>query len=175
MDVFWRHGFEAASVTQIARAAGASRGALYALHGDKLGLFAAAIDAYAAWTRAAVEAVLAEGLAPRAAARALLSVSVRRLADPDAPDGCLRCRATLENGGLDSRVDRAIAEANAGYRAGMVRLLSEGPLGLSPGEAAREADHLTAVLNGIVVLAEAGAAEETLSGIVDTATAGLPT
>jgi len=47
MKVFWAEGYDAASVDRLARETGMPRATLYQVHGDKEGLFLAAIDHYA--------------------------------------------------------------------------------------------------------------------------------
>jgi AcrR family transcriptional regulator len=54
LEVFLEHGYEGATVDQIAQAAGASKRTLYAHYGDKTGLFRAAVER--AIERYAVEA-----------------------------------------------------------------------------------------------------------------------
>ena len=46
MDVFWLHGYEAASLTDILDATGLAKGSLYKAFGDKKQLFMLALDAY---------------------------------------------------------------------------------------------------------------------------------
>ncbi len=48
MDVFWRNGFGATSIRDLVAATKLNRGSLYNVFGDKAGLFAAVIEAYAA-------------------------------------------------------------------------------------------------------------------------------
>jgi len=45
-DVFWEHGFEGASYTQIMAATGLQKGSLYAAFGDKKSLYLKAISHY---------------------------------------------------------------------------------------------------------------------------------
>jgi TetR/AcrR family transcriptional repressor of nem operon len=46
MDVFWRRGFEGASISEICEKTGLNPGSLYALHGNKRDLFVAAMRQY---------------------------------------------------------------------------------------------------------------------------------
>lgn len=48
MNVFWRNGFEATSIQDLVDATKLNRGSLYNAFGDKAGLFAAVMEAYAA-------------------------------------------------------------------------------------------------------------------------------
>lgn len=159
VEVFWRRGFEGASMAELSVATGASRASLYKM-GDKGALMALALDRYAARFEARVEATLAKGLPMREAVAETLGASADRLCDPAAPPGCLRCRAMLERP-ADPRIVEAAARADAAFLAGMERLV--GPRGA----------FLTAVVNGMVVLAESGASRATLQSVIDAALEAL--
>ena len=167
VEAFWRRGYEGASMDDLVAATGASRASLYRLYGDKGALMAAAVDRYAARFDARVEATLAAGLVGRAAVAETLAASADRLCDPDAPPGCLRCRATLERN-VDPRIEAAVARANAAHAAGMARLLGGGP------EAQAAAPFLSAVVSGMVTLAEAGASRAELQRVIERALSALP-
>ncbi|MEL6465641.1 MAG: TetR/AcrR family transcriptional regulator [Pseudomonadota bacterium] len=168
MDVIWRTGFSGASISDISKASGTSRASLYKLYGDKHAVLAAALDHYAAKFDARVDKTLGDTQDPIEAVSTTLRASADRLSDPKAPNGCLRCRTTLELKGESPVVDEAIERANCAFEANMLRLLAAD--GRAYPQHPSLARFLTATVNGMVVLAEAGASREDLLGLVDHAT-----
>ena len=163
-DTFWQNGFADTSISDLAAASGASRASLYKLYGDKHALLAAALDRYAARFDARVSATLAQTTDPVDAVGITLRASADRLTDPGAPDGCLRCRATLELGGQSALIDGALDRANTAFDANMRRLLNAD--GQSRASDPATAHLLTACVNGMVVMAEAGADRAALENVV---------
>jgi len=90
VEVFWRKGYEGASVSDLTEVMGISRPSLYAAFGDKRGLFFAALDAYEREIgEAPIRAFEAEpelDAALRAFFATALDLSTRT---GDAPRGCL--------------------------------------------------------------------------------------
>lgn len=167
-DTFWRRGYAATSIGDLAAASGAARNSLYKLYGDKGGLLAAAIDRYAARFEARVAATLARGTDPETAVIETLRTSAVRLTDPAAPPGCLRCRATMEMRGQDGRVDAALDRAHRAFEDAMARLLSGGAVDRDTG-IRRASRFLAALVDGMVVLAEAGADRAVLDDVIEAA------
>lgn len=92
---FWRHGWEATTMADLAAATGVQRGSLYNAYGAKALILLLALDAYAARWRAPIEAALAEP-EPKQAMAAFLDVHLARMADPDTPPGCLATATAME-------------------------------------------------------------------------------
>src|SRR5438445_3107154 len=69
MNVFWRKGYEGASLPDLTRAMGINRPSLYAAFGNKESLFRKALDRYAegpgSYVRDALEEPTARGVAER--------------------------------------------------------------------------------------------------------------
>ncbi|MFQ6547668.1 TetR/AcrR family transcriptional regulator [Aestuariibius sp. 2305UL40-4] len=164
-DLFWRKGFAGTSLSDLTDATGAARASFYKLYGDKEALLARALGTYADRFHARVDATLAKGLSPREAVAETLTASADRLADPDAPNGCLRCRTTLEQPEPRADVAAALDRANGGFVMQMERLLT-GDGNPTPRDRQR-ALALTAAVNGMVVLAEAGADRGALQAVID--------
>ncbi|QPH54434.1 TetR/AcrR family transcriptional regulator [Pontivivens ytuae] len=157
-DLFWRQGYGATSLDDLVAASGASRASLYGVWGDKDALFAAALGRYAERFTRRVDAALAETPDRRAALARILNESADRLADGDRPPGCLRCRAMLELRGRPT-LDAALDAAEAAFRTDAARLLGTAP---EDGAVA----FFTAIVDGMVVLAEAGADRATLDAVL---------
>lgn len=168
METFWRRGYAATSIGDLAEATGTARASLYKLFGDKAGALAAALDHYAARYAARVDAILAETSDPAEAVRRSLSASVARLTDTAAPPGCLRCRATMEVAGADPDLDAALARAHVAFERDTARLLRADGRADGP-ETAALVSFLTAVTNGLVTMADAGRAAASLRQAADEA------
>ncbi len=116
MLVFWQHGYEGASLTDLTGAMGVSRPTLYATFGDKLGLFREAVDAYAALKADGVRAALAQPTARRVT-ETLLGLTANERTLP----GCL-----LVQGALVSSTDSdSVREELASIRRQDTALLTE--------------------------------------------------
>jgi AcrR family transcriptional regulator len=97
LEVFWRKGYEGASLAELTEAMGISRPSLYAAFGNKEALFRRALDRYAdgpaAYTREALNAATARQVAER-----LLLGAADALTDPCHPPGCLGVMGALTCG-----------------------------------------------------------------------------
>src|SRR5271165_999117 len=97
MNVFWREGFEGASISDLTKAMGINRPSLYAAFGDKEILFRKVLDRYmegpAAYTHEALNQPTA-----LAVVTALLEGAVNQAANPLYPRGCLMIQAGLACG-----------------------------------------------------------------------------
>src|SRR6202035_3213375 len=87
LKVFWRKGFEGASLPDLTRAMGINRPSMYAAFGNKEALFRRALDRYAQGPAAYVRQALDEPTARRVVER-LLRGAVEALSDPRNPRGC---------------------------------------------------------------------------------------
>ena len=97
MEVFWRHGYEGATIAQLTDAMGINPPSLYAAFGSKEGLLKAALDRYTARRAAWMDDVLSAPTARDVAERMLMGVAERQT-DPANPPGCL-----LVQGGIARR------------------------------------------------------------------------
>src|SRR6516225_7036799 len=88
LKVFWRKGYEGASLPELTRAMGINRPSLYAAFGNKEALFRKVLDRYAEGPAAYVREALTEPTA-RAVAERLLGGAVDLLSGPRGPRGCL--------------------------------------------------------------------------------------
>ncbi|MBN9588039.1 MAG: TetR/AcrR family transcriptional regulator [Alphaproteobacteria bacterium] len=176
MQVFWRKGYEGASMVELTTAMGINSPSLYAAFGSKEGLFRQVLDRYDARRQAFMESVLNAPTAREAAHRFLHGVA-DFVADTGGknPPGCLlmQCGSSCGDDDIPDVVARHRAEKEAALRDRFARAVQEGdlPAGSDPGALAR---YLTTVANGIAVQAAAGDSPEQLHAVADIALASLP-
>src|SRR5215470_17599780 len=97
LQVFWRKGYEGASLPDLTQAMGINRPSLYAAFGNKEALFRKALDRYAEGPAAYLGAALNEPTA-RAIAERLLHGTSDLVTDPRNPRGCLIVHGALACG-----------------------------------------------------------------------------
>jgi AcrR family transcriptional regulator len=174
--VFWRKGYEGASLSDLTLAMGINRPSLYGAFGNKENLFRKALDRYVDGPAAYVREALKEPTA-RAVVERLLSEAASLLSDRRHPPGCLIVQAALSCGEEADSVRRELAArrsaGEAEIRQRLVRARSEGdlPPDSDPADLAR---FVTALIHGMAVQAAGGAGKEELQGIVRTALSGWP-
>jgi AcrR family transcriptional regulator len=96
VHVFWRRGFRATSLNELARELGIEKPSLYAAFGNKEQLFLKALDRYAAGFGLRAIAALEKAPNGKAAVTALLSAFAEQLSDPKTPAGCLIANCAAE-------------------------------------------------------------------------------
>jgi AcrR family transcriptional regulator len=164
MRVFWRMGYEGASLAELTKAMGISPPSLYAAFGSKEGLFKAVLDHYAARREHCLAEVVAAPTAREAAERLLFGL-VDLATDPDEPPGCLLLQGGLSCGvmapGIPQELARRRAELERALTTRFAAALEAGDLPASADPAAL-ARYLSALCNGIAVQAAAGAGRDEL-------------
>ena len=176
MEVFWRRGYEGASLAELTRAMGIRPPSLYMAFGNKDGLFRRALDQYEQKRSGFMEEVLAARTAKAAAERYLFGWA-RLVAGGEDPAGCLLVQGGLACGEAGEGVPQELALRRAGpeaaLRARFERARSEGDL---PGDAdpTTLARYLSTIAYGMAVQASAGATPESLRDIAAAALRGWP-
>lgn len=176
ITVFWRKGYEGASLSDLTGAMGINPPSLYAAFGNKEGLFRAVLERYDERRKTLMEKVLAAADA-KSAAKLYLEGVAEFAADTKGrnPPGCLLVQSGL------SCSDQDIPAMLAQHRAEKERALRErferdrksGNLPKSASPAAL-ASYLVAMSNGMCVQASAGASGKDLSEVVKIALAAWP-
>jgi|SRR4051812_15957438 AcrR family transcriptional regulator len=172
-EVFWRHGYEGASLNDLTEAMGINRPSMYAAYGNKEELFRRAVARYAAVDMAYARAALAEPTA-YAVIEKFLRDNADALTRADRPHGCLSIQGGLAAG---SDAARFLAESRlAGEKAladRLARAVEEGdlPPGTDPAALAR---YVMVVSEGNAVHAAAGVDRASLHATVDIALRALP-
>ncbi|MCI3134293.1 TetR/AcrR family transcriptional regulator [Phenylobacterium aquaticum] len=113
VGLFWRQGYQAASLPDLTTGMGISRSSLYAAFGDKRALFIECLDLYARRTLGLLAAARAE----HPPLEALRQFFERSFGQP----GCLLVNTTLEmadvDDGLSAHAVARLAEVEAGFEA----------------------------------------------------------
>ena len=176
MTVFWRQGYEGASISALTAAMGISTPSLYACFGNKEALFQAVLERYDARRKDFMDAVLAAPDA-RAVAESFLHGLSNFVADTGGanPPGCLLLQSGLSCG--DSEIPELLAaqraEKEAALRGRFERAKKSGDLPQSASAAAL-ARYLMVIANGICVQAASGASAKDLHQVAAMALAGWP-
>ena len=164
MKVFWRKGYEGASLPDLTKAMRINRPSIYAAFGNKQELFKKVLDRYcqgpAAYVREALEAPTARQVAERVLRGAVESQSDRRN-----PRGCLMVQGALACGDHADPIRKELIcrrkTGDEAIRRRFERAVAEGDL---PADADAEglAQYLITVLRGMAVQAAGGANREQL-------------
>lgn len=175
VTVFWRHGYAAASISDLTEATGLSRSSLYQRFHDKDGLFVEALQAYAERVLQRMDAAQAD--TARGRLEALLRAFLPNTAAPQRPAGCLIARSCAEAVDL-SEAGLAAARASAErQRDSLVGIFRRG---IEQGELAPDADidalawHYLGVLQAIVNFPYAGVEDDMLNRMIEVAMSTWP-
>ncbi|MFJ4626910.1 TetR/AcrR family transcriptional regulator [Streptomyces sp. NPDC088847] len=165
MVQFWRAGYAATSVDDLSRATGLNRSSIYSSLGDKDALFLRCLDRYAARYGERYDAALSSAASePLAAVRAFFDVTLKRIADPELPDGCLIAQSAMAIPTLSPAVAAHTKEALGFQRSRLRAALKAGRLPDQDADAF--AEHMAAVNQSLAVMSRAGASPAQLASVV---------
>jgi AcrR family transcriptional regulator len=171
MHVFWRKGFEGASLNDLTAAMGIQPASLYKAFGNKLTLFEKALARYLAGPVAFVHDALNEPTAYAVADR-ILRRTAEFLTEGRSQRGCMTIQAALAGGVEGEPIRRKLialrVKEQDALRRRFERAKSEGDLP-NDGDAADLARFVTALFQGMTVQAINGASREGLLRLSDTA------
>jgi AcrR family transcriptional regulator len=176
MRVFWKHGYEGASLPQLTKAMGINRPSLYAAFGNKESLFRKALDRYQEQTGAMVRNALAQPTA-RGVVEHLLKDMIGA-PTPRGIRGCLLVQGALACADSANSVRKELARRRfAGERAlreRFERAVAEGdlPRGSNPAALAK---YVATFQHGLAVQSSGGVGREELLAVVDVALRAWPT
>ncbi|MET4039000.1 TetR/AcrR family transcriptional regulator [Bradyrhizobium sp. RT6a] len=171
MEVFWRHGYEGATVAQLTEAMGINPPSLYACFGNKEGLLKAALDRYTKLRNVWMDEVVAAPTARDVAERMLMGIADKQT-DPANPPGCLLVQGGIACGTGSESVPFELAARRAEnedqLRDRFIRAKAEGDLKESADPAAL-ARYVSAVSVGMGVMASSGSDREALQQVASVA------
>jgi AcrR family transcriptional regulator len=175
LHVFWRKGYEGASMADLTEAMGITKPSLYAAFGNKEDLFRKALDRYVdgpgGYFRTGLEKATA-----REAVEHILYESVEAVTDPRNP-GCLAVQGALCCGDAAETIKQELmarrSKSEGDLRLRFTRALAEGdlPADADAGDLAR---YVSAILQGMAVQAAGGAPREQLRKLADMAMRSWP-
>jgi AcrR family transcriptional regulator len=176
LEIFWRKGYEGASLAELTEAMGINRPSLYAAFGNKEALFRRALDRYAdgpaAYTRAALNAPTAREVAER-----LLTGAADALTDPCHPPGCLGVMGALTCGEAADSIREELCMRRASFERQLSQRLERAkaeadlPAGTDCADLARLVMTIT---QGMSVQAASGATRNDLRKVADMALKAWP-
>jgi AcrR family transcriptional regulator len=171
MHVFWRKGFEGASLNDLTAAMGIQPASLYKAFGNKSTLFEKALARYLAGPVAFVHDALNEPTAYAVADR-ILRRTAEFLTEVRSRRGCMTIQAALAGGVEGEPIRRKLivlrVKEQDALRRRFERAKSEGDL-RDDADAADLARFVTALFQGMTVQAINGASREDLLRLSDTA------
>ena len=156
-DSFWTKGVRGTSIADIAREAGVQRGSLYNAYGSKEALFLNAYERYASEYSATISEALAAGTLREKLDR-FFQVAIQNFAEGTPPKGCPTTRGLMElsahdGHGLPEEARIAFAELLTKVQSELFVAFSDGAeAGEFSGDPQRAAEHVLAVVRGLVVL-----------------------
>lgn len=111
-DVFWEHGFDGASYSNIMSATGLNKGSLYASFGDKRALYQHAIsDCDREFISPGVAMLSDKTLSAKERLNAFFTSLVQAAETPQGRWGCLLCNAAIEQAPLNAEAEEVVSAA----------------------------------------------------------------
>jgi AcrR family transcriptional regulator len=169
LAIFWRDGYEGASLPALTKAMGINRPSLYAAFGNKEALFRKALERYEGGPAGYARRALKQPTA-REVVEALLKGIVALLTRPQNPGGCLMVQGALACGENAKPVRHELAARRAAgvaaIRRRFQRAIDEGDLSANA-DATVLARFVATVMHGLAVQAASGASRKELLRVKD--------
>ena len=177
MHVFWEHGYEAASISDLTAAMGISPPSLYTAFGDKAQLFLEAIERYGKGPGGFGQRALDEEPTARRAVHRLLNEAADELTRDCHPLGCMMVMATTNCSVAAEHIQTALVKRRAlgvaMMQARIQRGIDEGELPAAT-DAGTLANFYATVYQGMSMQAKDGATRASLVASVEMAMRSWP-
>jgi AcrR family transcriptional regulator len=177
LEVFWRKGYEGASIKELTEAMGINKPSMYAAFGNKEDLFRKALERYTTekglYLQEAIDAPTAYGLAHK-----MLHGAAVMMTDPSTPFGCLTVKGAMTCNDQDISVKREIDAIRINTEIALEKRLEQAR---QKGDLPADSDpvhlrrYLSTVIQGMSVQASSGASREELHKVADIALKAWPT
>jgi AcrR family transcriptional regulator len=176
LQVFWRKGYEGASMADLTDAMGITKPSLYAAFGNKEELFRKALDRYVDGPGGYFQAALRKPTA-REVVEHVMYEAANALTSPENPPGCLAVQGALCCGDAAETIKQELvarrAKGEQDLRERFLRAIAEGDLP-AESDAADFARYISAILQGMAVQAAGGVGRNQLRKIADIALRNWP-
>ncbi|KKF03606.1 TetR/AcrR family transcriptional regulator [Mycolicibacterium obuense] len=170
IDVFWRLGYEGASLTELTQAMGINKPSLYAVYGSKEELFVRALERYRQRYHGHLNQLLAQPTAYDVL-EAYLRDTAQAVRTGSAP-GCLSIQGGISCGPNNAHVPQILAEYRRGIEDAIAKALAATE-DASGTDAVSLAGYAVTIGQGLAVDAAAGVPQSRLDAAVDVALTGL--
>lgn len=170
LRLFWRHGYEGVSVSDLTEAIGIAPPSLYAAFGSKAGLFREALERYERGSGALDLTGFDEAQDLDRAVRAMLGSAVRAVTDPERERGCMISSGMIACGAAHDELARELVDRRRVMREAIDRKLRRWMNGADASSLAR---YLAVILLGLSIQARDGATRRELEAVVDEVSAAL--
>lgn len=174
IEVFWRLGYEGASMAALTQAMGINKPSLYAVFGSKEQLFARALERYGLAYHEHLDPVLAQPTAYEVIESYLRSIA--ESATAGRVPGCLSIQGGLACAPNNAHIPQLLAEYRRGLEDAVATALAKTAGTSRPAaeiDTAALAGYAVTVAQGLAVHAAGGVTQARLDAIVDVALAGL--
>jgi AcrR family transcriptional regulator len=176
MEVFWRKGYDATSISDLTEAMGINPPSLYAAFGDKEKLYLEAVEFYRVQRGEHIREVMASEPTARGAIEKALREAVSEFSRRDCPAGCLLTMST-SCVGVSAGIQQTLAKKRA---MGRDRMRERIRRGIEEGDVPASADpqalaeFIMTVFAGMAMHARDGASRKALNATVDSAMRAFP-
>lgn len=176
MLLFWRHGYEATSVSDLTAVMGITPPSLYTAFGDKKQLFLEAVRRYLSGPITSTS-IIDEAPTAREAAVALLHAAAIGFTGESTPAGCLLASSAISCSSAAADVQRALAEIRLDIEKRLRAKIKQdnATRKLSPKvDAEAMAGYIMALIQGMSTLARDGAGRKKLLAVASAAMLAWP-
>lgn len=174
MELFWMHGYEGVSMSDLVAAMGIASPSIYAAFGSKEQLFIEAVHHFGATSGSGVLQAIARDGSIRDAVAEMLRASIASITQPGRPAGCMIALGAFQCAAEHARVAEELRRLRCATEDAL-RTRLEGAVAMKelPAESspAKLAKYFVTLLHGLSVQARDGASPAELQEIADQAMA----
>lgn len=154
--VFWEHGYDGTSYTNIMEATGLQKGSLYAAFGDKRALYQKALARYdEKEVSDAVHMLRNDNLTPAIRIEIMMTGPVDAAQTKEGRWGCLLCNAAIDQAPIDIETENTVKGSMDRLKAALIYAIGD----------EEKADHILGAYFGARVLVKAGFEKERMKNI----------
>lgn len=176
MLLFWRHGYEATSLSDLTRALGVTPPSIYSAFGNKKALFLEAVGLYLSGETSPT-AIIDAAPSARDAASVLMEGAAIAFTGDTTPPGCMLATSAISVSAEAADVQAKLAAIRNAVEAHLrARIQADVASGTLPPHTDAEtlAAHTTAVIQGLSTLARDGASRDKLVRVTRSAMTAWP-